>query len=144
MCGFRNTRRRRRSRRFGGSRAGRPAGTAPLDSRLSAAVRLFLVELDGVPRRIGEEGLARGADRRGVADLEPGGAQPPDLRVEIVDEHREVLPPRRPRRTGDQVQLLAADVEPGTGPEVPGAGAGEPEAQCARVEPDGLLEVVDD
>jgi hypothetical protein len=57
--------------------------------------------------------LPAGSDRHGVAHLHAPGTQLHDHRVEVVDCQREMLSHVGRRLPLDEVDLLAADVEPG-------------------------------
>ena len=92
---------------------------------------------------VGQEGLAARSHRSGVAHVDAAVAQLGHRGVEVLDLQGEVL--AHPRRRGalDQVDLLATGVEPGPSEREVGPVAAGHEAEHARVEPEGRLDVVD-
>src|SRR5262245_26426544 len=124
---------RARARRgaSGRRRPGR-AGSSELDFACRSSQRRLtvllprrggLVQLDEVAGGVVEERLAVATHGHRIAHVDAPAPQLVDHRVEVVDEQREVLTTGRGRRREDQVDLLGAGIEPGTG-EAGGGGAG--------------------
>src|SRR4051794_28716402 len=70
------------------------------------------MQLDLVPRRVVEERLPAGADRRGVRNAQTSLPELTHDVVEVVDQEGEVLPLPPRHLASDEVHLLVTGVEP--------------------------------
>lgn len=100
-----------------------------------------LVKLDAVAGRVGKERLPAGPDRERIRDLEAGFAELGNRGVDVVDLHGEMLTDVRRRPALDEVQLLAARIQPSAREPEVGAVVALHEPESLGIERERLVDV---